>query len=1101
MSLNAFSRANFDWAVRLDAIWRDHPADIPDLHGTLRQQIQEELLGLSNSQSPLGLLILGPGGSGKTHLLSALRGKALDNDATFVSVDMTDVRDFHETVLLGYVSSLLQPDPHHEYQYQTVLTHVLDELKTPVSGAEFLADVARGSPGDIRVNLDMLFNGLYKRFGPPALSHQDAVRALVLLNSDEFNVKSIGHTWLQGAPIDEEDRKTFRFQQEAQKPAKIIEGLSWLLSLRGPTLLALDQLDAIVAHHHLLVQSQPPDNVDESAAASEAIITDIAGGLSALRDETSRTLTVVASFERTYRSLRQHAPSAFLDRYREPVWLEPLNSQEIAESLVAERLAIAYDEAEFTPQYRTWPFKPEAFAAVAGLLPRELLQRCEAHRLNCIRKGAVTELDNFDRAERPIEPVHKAFDKLDQAFASYCHDVDAAPLLEENQEDAELAGALTDAARFLVAENPTPDHIDVLVDAEFPGGRSFKPLHARIRMVDHSKDGRERHYCIRALQKRHHNAYQARLRAAVTSSGIDRDLPFRHLIIFRSTPLPGGRRTEQMTREFQQRGGLMVPPNAEDLRVVLAIRRLENDNHPEFHDWLRARRHVSNLTMIREARLSRGAGTDNASATEATGSRAPERSDPSSATVANEDRNAKAAGGGVATNEATTTAENAARASQPSASAESGPATNARFPVGLKIVGGQPTDDTVELPLTALRQHALVLAGAGSGKTVLVRRIVEETALLGVPSIVIDAANDLAQLGDRWPEPPQGWRHGDAEKADAYFDRTSTVVWTPGMESGNPVRLEPLPDFAAVNSDPDELEEAVAMARDALQPIVASGASETSRNRLGVLTAALRYFAGHCPGPLPRLIELLSDLPADAGGGISGADKHAAKMADALRAQMEIDPLLRAQGPALDPARLFGIGDTGGKTRVSVVSFTGLQGDAAQQQFINQLAMTLFTWIKRNPARSDQPLRGLLVVDEAKDYVPARSGSACKESLKRLAAQARKYGLGLVFATQAPKDIEHTIVSNCFTHFYGQANSPAAVEAIRQQLQQRGGTGADIARLGKGRFYVYNADEIQSPVKIATPLCLSHHPAGPLNQEEIKSRAAGSRAQQESASR
>lgn len=95
-------------------------------------------------------------------------------------------------------------------------------------------------------------------------------------------------------------------------------------------------------------------------------------------------------------------------------------------------------------------------------------------------------------------------------------------------------------------------------------------------------------------------------------------------------------------------------------------------------------------------------------------------------------------------------------------------------------------------------------------------------------------------------------------------------------------------------------------------------------------------------------------------------------MADVLRAQMEIDPLLRGRGPALDPARLFGIDDSCDKTRVSVVSFTGIQGDATQQQIINQLAMTLFTWIKLTPARADRPLLGLLVVDEAKDYVPAR---------------------------------------------------------------------------------------------------------------------------------
>ena len=59
-----------------------------------------------------------------------------------------------------------------------------------------------------------------------------------------------------------------------------------------------------------------------------------------------------------------------------------------------------------------------------------------------------------------------------------------------------------------------------------------------------------------------------------------------------------------------------------------------------------------------------------------------------------------------------------------------------------------------------------IFAGSGSGKTVLIRRLVEECALQGVSAIVLDPNNDLARLGDPWPEPPAGWGRGDAERAD-----------------------------------------------------------------------------------------------------------------------------------------------------------------------------------------------------------------------------------------------------------------------------------------------------------------------------------------------
>jgi DNA helicase HerA-like ATPase len=156
--------------------------------------------------------------------------------------------------------------------------------------------------------------------------------------------------------------------------------------------------------------------------------------------------------------------------------------------------------------------------------------------------------------------------------------------------------------------------------------------------------------------------------------------------------------------------------------------------------------------------------------------------------------------------------------------------------------------------------------------------------------------------------------------------------------------------------------------------------------------------------------------------------------------------------------------------------------------------MTLFSWVKRNPKPGQRALRGLLVIDEAKDFVPSQKNSVCKESLTRLAAQARKYHLGLVFATQNPKDIDNKIIANCSTHYYGKLNSPAAIEAARDLIEAKGGSGADVPKLLRGQFYVHNADAgLAAPVKVAIPLCLSRHPDHPLEEARILQKAAASR--------
>jgi DNA helicase HerA-like ATPase len=201
-----------------------------------------------------------------------------------------------------------------------------------------------------------------------------------------------------------------------------------------------------------------------------------------------------------------------------------------------------------------------------------------------------------------------------------------------------------------------------------------------------------------------------------------------------------------------------------------------------------------------------------------------------------------------------------------------------------------------------------------------------------------------------------------------------------------------------------------------------------------------------------------------------------------IRAELAKDPLLGGRGTPLDPAVLF-TSERKGKTRISVINFSGLPSDEAKQAFVNQLQMALFSWIKRHPA----PLRGLLVMDEAQNFAPAQKSTPCKESALALVSQARKYGLGLLFATQAPRSIDNKIISNCTTHFYGRMNSPATIAAIRDLMASKGARGDDISTLKTGEFYF--STEGTTPEKLKSPLCLTHHPPNALSQDEVVERA------------
>ncbi|MBO0733549.1 MAG: DUF87 domain-containing protein, partial [Methylocapsa sp.] len=242
-----------------------------------------------------------------------------------------------------------------------------------------------------------------------------------------------------------------------------------------------------------------------------------------------------------------------------------------------------------------------------------------------------------------------------------------------------------------------------------------------------------------------------------------------------------------------------------------------------------------------------------------------------------------------------------------------GPAGQRLIPIGHRFERGM-LGDPVTLAAELLSRHIAILAGSGSGKTVFVRRIVEEAVLLGIPAIVLDVNNDLSRLGCRWPTRPVGFGEGDAAKADTYHARADVVIWTPGVTSGNPLSLNLLPDFAAIGGGQDaetedERSVAVEMARATLAPYL-GGTGQKALLKQGILADALRDFARSGGGSIDGLINLLSDLPENISR-IGDAPKLADDIANQLLAAIATNPLLQSAGLSLDPQRLFYGGDGG----------------------------------------------------------------------------------------------------------------------------------------------------------------------------------------------
>lgn len=1056
-ALDAIRHIDFDWCVRLSDVWLDATSDEPLLHSHQRARLCERLDDLmKQAESPFSLPIIGEGGSGKTHLLSFLRQQTLKRNATFVLVDMTDVQDFWVTTLQGYVDSLQHNLGEHDQQSLILQRFLGKASKDAVE--ETLSKLKGYTPARLKKNINNVIKGLAETTGRQlVLRHQDVIRAICCLNSDDFETQSIGLTWLQGQELEAEQKRALGFQKKSESCRHIVQGLSWFISLTGPTVVAFDQLDPIV--HQTLHQSTA--RLQEQEAAHD-IVRDIGNGFATLR-ELAWTFPVVSCIESTWALLRDTVMQALTDRFDSPQRL--LNADgSVALRLIKRRLKTAFDRSGFQAPHDTWPFEPGALTRLNAKTPRELLQGCHKECQNMLTGQQVWEVAHFGNVTAQTNTPGDV-SQLDEQFDHLRIATTVAEYLDEHQEDQQLAPLLVTAIRALLIERAQqiPGSITPVIDEQFSGNTNAVPLHARLRLIFHDENEREEHYSLRTLERSNPQAFQNRLRAAMTHAGINESLSFRHLTILRSGPVPSGRVTAKLKDTLEHAGGRIHELTDEEVQVLVAVNIMFEDKDRLLEAWLKQRRPISSLTNF-VGGLFGGSLLAEPPADSAL------NNDPSDTEVTDPE-----SGDGDRKNDEHTTVEDL----------EPEPET---IPLG-RTIDRSRSEDLIRLPIGSLAKHTMILGASGSGKSVTVRRLVEGAALAGIPSVIIDGAGDMCTFDQQRPDDSPHWLYGDNSQAKRFHKVTEQVIYTPGARSGRPLSLTLIPDFVALRDHQEVLATTIDMVVASITELAATGTKEKISKKSAILAGAVAEFARTAKEcSLSSFIDFLCDVPERARLNIQREDQLCREVIDSLKIQQVQNPLLRHGGEALDPQRLFSP-TANGRTPITSISMVGLPEQSQRSTFVNQLAMLLFRWLKANPTpRENRPLHGLLVIDEARDFVPSGKNSACKESMRTLAAQARKYGLGLVLATQHPKDVDTKIVGNCGTQMYGRMNSPASLHAALEILKMLGVQQPNLADLTAGQFWVHSADGSEGARLLQFPESLSQPTT--LTADEILAKSA-----------
>lgn len=1057
----ALASVRLTWAPTPQDVWE--PQDgvhVPGLHDSTIATVWEayEDARAASVASPLGVVVRGQAGSGKTHLLGHIRERLQREGGYFFLVGITELSDFWRSILVQMLENLGRPSPEHGTQLEALLWRLATIAHVPRA---YRRAITGGAPIDAGI-VETFVEALAERHPLTVRQCRRTLRALVLYAATDMGLQDVGEAYLQSTEeMSPGERHEWGLGVAVPEPREVVRELSLLLALTGPSVFAVDQIDTLIAATTTKLGS------DDKGA--DSAVADIAHGLMSLRETLSRTVTVLSCMPSAWLTIEQYAVSTVRDRFRVCAALKGLPTPEIGRALLEKRLGSRYRVAGFRPPYPTWPVTEQALVDTPEFTPRELLQAADAHIRRCVRLGVLTELTDLkERGATDAEPsTVSAADSapstaalpdtelaaLDARFSELKATATLSGAFGTTTEDAVVTRLLASGLDAWITETGAPEGIyrrDPL-----PGAKPA--LHARLRRTLDTATEDEEHWAFRAVGASHAAAAITRIQKACTAAGIGEMQAGRHLFLLRNSPWSNGAKTRDAIEVFESSGGRTLPLSDDDIRVLTALDRLLGEHPEHLAEWLAARRPAHAVSIFRAALGDIGEET------------APEPMPTPPERFADEPGPAEPA--------------KPEEPEEPEDAVEIGDDTSPSIPLGTTLLGGHP----VRVGLEALRKHTAIFAGSGSGKTVLIRRLVEECALQGVSSIVLDPNNDLARIGTAWPAGSRTWPDGDEDKAAEFLDNTEVVVWTPRRSAGRPLSFQPLPDFASVRDDRDEFDAAVDSAVAALVPrALAEGRTAKAKHSQAVLRETLEYFGRHSRGGVLDFVNLLEDLPDDVSGMKNGV-KIAADLAENLKAVMATDPMFGGEGAPVDPGALL-TPTAGRRARVSVVNLSGLPSDSQRQAFVNQLQMALFAWIKKNPA-GDRPLGGLFVMDEAQTFAPSGQNTACTQSTLALASQARKYGLGLVFATQSPKGLHNRIPGNAATQFYGLLNSPVQIEAAKEMARVKGGQVPDIGKLPAGQFYA--AIEGADFRKTQTPLCLTFHPKSPPTEEEVLALARG----------
>lgn len=447
------------------------------------------------------------------------------------------------------------------------------------------------------------------------------------------------------------------------------------------------------------------------------------------------------------------------------------------------------------------------------------------------------------------------------------------------------------------------------------------------------------------------------------------------------------------------------------------------------------------------------------------------------------------------------------------------------------VEAGETKPDVLLYDSKDLTTHAVIVGMTGSGKTGLGISLLEEAAIDGIPSLVIDPKGDMGNLLLNFPKLSSAefrpwveqdeaarkgmtqdeyarhiakvWKDGLAqwdqppERVQRLRDAAEAVIYTPGSDAGRSLTVLKSLDAPSteVLQSSDALRERVAGTASGLLTLLGIDADPIrSREHIFLSNILDHAWREGRSLTLPKLIQTVQAPPFEKIGIMDLDTIYPA--AERLKLAMTINNVLASptfagwmQGEPLNIQRMLFTPE--GKPQIAVLSIAHLS-DRERMFFVTILLNEVIAWMRAQSGTSS--LRALLYMDELFGFLPPTANPPSKTPLLTLLKQARAFGLGLVLSTQNPVDLDYKALSNAGTWFLGRLQTDRDKQRVLDGLEgsstasgvafDRRRIEAILSGLGSRVFLMNNVHEAQ-PVLFKTRWVLSYL-RGPLTRDQIR---------------